>query len=416
MKGSIILNGNIKFEPDYIHEFKHKILSSVHIDPEVRKNKKALLITAAWQKSEYDEEHVKKALRDIGIPSVIKDGYDVNIQNLGIYHTFNEFKKAEPQLYCFYHEKQQNIKSIKEMYRNKNNSLVRILKEQVKKIKEEFPGTTFHDIMEYNIKDGFSSLMETDEKDLQKQRYHYYCRDIQYTLKHIRDIDYEIAAVSREIDSYFFKKSKISEIPLYQAQKQEMEERILSSNTIFIFGGNVAVLLNRLSFYQLKDTLKKALINGANFFTVSAGSDILVEKIILYGWVDLEHPEPWQDFEFFDNGFGLITKLTLFPHCVDRIKMQDPDTRSYLAYRFQGTNCVGLDQRSFLKLETYMDENDKLYERFVSVGKDEGVYLFDKSGNLHVKEYGEELNIPGSKLHENSRQEPETPRRRSTDR
>ena len=96
MKGSIILNGNIKFETDYVNNFKNKILSSVHKDPEVRKNKKSLLITAAWQQNEYNEHHVKDALRNIGIPSIPdRHGYDVNIQNLAVYHEFNKFKKAE---------------------------------------------------------------------------------------------------------------------------------------------------------------------------------------------------------------------------------------------------------------------------------------------------------------------------------
>ena len=56
---------------------------------------------------------------------------------------------------------------------------------------------------------------------------------------------------------------------------------------------------------------------------------------------------------------------------------------------------------SFLKLETYMDDDDRMYERYVSVGKEEGVYVFDRSGRLRiVKEYGEELEIPGSKIYE----------------
>ena len=400
MKGSIVLNGNIRFEADFVYNFRHKLLSSIHIDPEVRKNKKVLLITAAWRGNEFDEQHIKHSLQQIGIRSIIKDGFDVNIQNLSIYHEFNYFKKAEPALYKFYHEKQENIISVKEFYRKKNLSLVSILKAQMKQIKNEFPGTTFSEIMNYNVQKETANL---PEKDVREHRYHYYCRDIQYTLKHIRDMDNEMAIVSAEIDNYFFKKSNIAQNPTYQAQKKILEDRILSANSIFIFGGNVAVLMNRLNFYKLKDAFRKALANGTNFFTVSAGSDVLCDKIILFGWVDIENPDPRSEFEFFDHGFGHIQKITIFPHCLDRIKTSDPDTLSYLAHRFDASVCVGLDQMSFLKLETYMDENDVMYERYVSVGKDEGVYVFDKSGKLIVKEYGEELEIPGSKIYEQKR-------------
>lgn len=397
MKGSIILNGNIRFEVDYIYKFKDRINSSNHTNPEVRKNKKVLLITAAWRKEEYNEAHVKKALRDIGIKSKYKNGYDINIQNLAIYHTFNEFKKDEPEIYNLYHEKQENIIAVKEFYRKKNRSLVDILKSQMKQIKKEFPGVSFSEVMNYDVKGEAKRMVD---KDVRQHRFHYYCRDVQYTLKHIRDMDNEMAAVSTEIDDYFFKKSRVAENPTYQKQKKMLEERILSSNSIFIFGGHVAVLMNRLNFYKLKDVFRKALADGTNFYTVSAGSDVLCDKIILYGWVDLEHPDPDRDFEFFDHGFGLITKLTLFPHCLDRIKTEDPDTLSYLAHRFESSICVGLDQNSFLKLETYLDENDRMYERYVSVGKEEGAYVFDKSGKMIEKRYGEELDIPGSKLFE----------------
>ncbi|MFP4496798.1 MAG: Type 1 glutamine amidotransferase-like domain-containing protein [Vulcanimicrobiota bacterium] len=397
MKGSIILNGNIEFEVDYIYKFKEKLLSSIHKDPKVREDKKVLLITAAWRRDEHREEHVKEAIRDIGIKSLYKDGYDVNIQNLSIYHMFNEFKKKEPRLYKFYHEKQENIIAVKEFYRKKNHSLVGLLKSQVRQIRKEFPGTSFAEIMAYDVKEETRTLVD---KNVKQHRFHYYCRDIQYTLKHIRDMDNEMALVSREIDNYFFTKSKVMENPTYKTQKEILEKRILSANSIFIFGGNVAVLMNRLNFYKLKDTFRKALADGTNFFTVSAGSDVLSDKIILYGWVDLEHPEVHRDFEFFDHGFGLITKLTLFPHCLDRIKTRDPDTLSYLAHRFESSIAVGLDQLSFLKLETYADENEQIYERYVSVGKEEGVYVFDKSGKLIVKEFGDELEIPGSKIYE----------------
>ena len=397
MKGSIILNGNINFESDFIYTFKDKILSSIHSDPKVRESKKALLITAAWRKNEYQEQHVKEALRNIGIKSVFKNGYDENIQNLAIYHEFNKFKKRVPDIYKLYHEKQENIIAIKEFYRRKNASLVNLLKKQVRLLKLKFPGTTLADILDYDIKKEASTLID---KNIEEHLFHYYCRDIQHTMNTIISMDDEIIEICREIDDYFFKKSQVAEDPIYKKIKKKLEERILSANSIFIFGGHVAVLFNRLNFFKLKGAFLRALASGTNFYTVSAGSDVLCDKIILYGWIDMDNMDPNADFEFFDNGFGLITKLTLFPHCHDRIKHDDPDSLTYLAYRWKSHMCVGLDQHSFLKLETYLDERGKMYERYVSIGKDEGVYVFDKSGKKIILNYGEELDMPGSKLYE----------------
>lgn len=397
MKGTIVLNGNIEMEADFIRQFKDMILSSNHTDPHVKDSKKALLITAAWRKNEFQEDHVKEALRKIGIPSIYKDGYDKNIQNLAVYHEFNVFREKEPELYRLYHEKQENIIAIKEFYRSKNAHLVALLKNQTRLAREQFPETSLARMMDYNVEKESENLVDMDSR---AHRFHYFCRDIQHTIKTIIEVDNEMIQICQEIDDYFFKKSNIAENPTYREIKEKLEKRILSSNSIFIFGGHVAVLLNRLNFFKLKGAFLKALARGTNFYTVSAGSDVLCDKIILYGWVDMENPDPNADFEFFDNGFGLITKLTVFPHCHDRIKHDDPDTMTYLANRFKSHLCVGLDRNSFLKLETYLDEEGKMYERYVSIGKKEGVYVFNRSGKKTVKTYRQELEIPGSKMYE----------------
>ena len=93
MIGSILFNGNILKEEDFIHTFKDRILQSNHVDPMVHESKKVLLITGAWRDNEYDEGHVKKALMDIGIPSRFSNGYDENIQNLCIYHEWQSFSR-----------------------------------------------------------------------------------------------------------------------------------------------------------------------------------------------------------------------------------------------------------------------------------------------------------------------------------
>ena len=100
-----------------------------------------------------------------------------------------------------------------------------------------------------------------------------------------------------------------------------------------------------------------------------------------------------RDFEFFDNGFGIVSKVQIFPHCRDRIKTDDPDNLAYLANRFRSACCVGLNEESYLLLETVEDANGKPVERFVSVGEKDGAYVFDGKGYKIVKQMGEELTV-----------------------
>src|SRR5690606_26111270 len=140
----------------------------------------------------------------------------------------------------------------------------------------------------------------------------------------------------------FFANSNVQNNQVYQSLKKELEERILSSNSIFIFGGNVAVLYNRLNFFILMDVFTEALNRGNNFYTVSAGSMSLCDKIIVFD----DNSSQWAkknemyDYELFDVGFGLVKKVQIFPHCRDYIHLEDSDTITYTVERFKDTVCV----------------------------------------------------------------------------
>ena len=380
MKGYIVFNGNIQFEADFIDKFRNLILSSHHSDPIVKDSKKVLLITAAWQKREFQESHVKQALYNIGLQPKFKDGFDQNIQNLSVYHDFNIFKKEEDKLHAFYHSKQKLIQKVKEFYREKNSGLISIFQKQIKNLKKTFRQLTLHQILSYNPKKNNENFTDYNQFQL---LYHYACLDIQNTMTQIKENDSLMTNVCKEIDDYFFINSNISKNETYIALRERLKERILSSNTIFIFGGHVAVLYNRLNFFKLKDTFAEALNRGTNFYTVSAGSLSLCENIIVFD----DNSKEWEtnsnmfDFEYFDLGFSLVKKVQIFPHCKDYINMKDPETISYTSHRFDKNLCVGMDQKSFLLLETY-EENGKEYEKFTSIGKEEGLYLFNKDGSI----------------------------------
>lgn len=394
MKGTIVFNGNIIRESDFIEKFRDRILSSNHINPEIQDSKKVLLITAAWQKSEFQENHIKQALYNIGIQPKYVNGFDENIQNLSVYHDFNTFKKEVPNIHGFYHSKQQVIQRVKTFYREKNSGLISILQRQLNILKSTFKNISLHSALTYDVAYNADNLNSINQWEL---LYHYGCKDIQGTMQKLVENDSEMIKVCREIDDYFFINSNVQNNEVYKILKANLEERILSSNSIFIFGGNVAVLYNRLNFFKLKDAFIEALNNGTNFYTVSAGSLSLCDNIIVFD----DNSNEWAgknmyDYELFDVGFGLVKKVQIFPHCIDYIHLDDKDTVTYTVERYKGSLCLGLDQESFLLMETYQ-ENGKEYERFSSIGKEDGLYILNHDGSVRITDYLEELDLPGTK-------------------
>ncbi len=132
----------------------------------------------------------------------------------------------------------------------------------------------------------------------------------------------------------------------------------------------------------MRSVFVEALRRGTTFITVSAGSLLLCERIIIY-----DDFAQGKEFHLFDRGFGMVQALQIFPHCNDRIQVDDANNLAYLAHRFGERKCVGLNEGSYLLLEP--SEHHKAR----SLGSDDGVYVFDRSGEKRRYDRGEELSL-----------------------
>lgn len=392
MQGSILFNGNIHFEVDFIHAFRDLIVTSGHENEAVRRSKKTLLICSAWMDDEYNEAHIKGALRSIGIPSRVEGGFDQNLQNLAAWHEWRRFEASHPEIGALYRDCLDTILEVKRFYKEKNGAFIDLLRRHTALIKQRYPGTTLADILGYNVAAGLPRIHALSPREL---LFHHSCQEIQGTLAALVDSDERQARICAEVYTWFFRRSRVGDHVEYRRVRAQLVERILSSASIFIFGGSLEALFYTLRFWQLGDALKTALALGTNFYTTSAGSMILCDRIIVFDDFQEDRGLGRMDFEFFDHGFGLVSKIRLFPHCMERVKTDDPDNLTYLAYRFEGPTCVGLNQESFLRLETYVKEG-RIYESFRSIGRGDGVYVFDPSGRKVRLDYGEELSLPGT--------------------
>ena len=402
MFGSILFNGNIIKETDFVYKFQDRILQSNHIDPVVKERKKALLITGAWGKEEFQESHIKEALKDIGIPSHYKNGFDENIQNLCVYHEWMQFQEKHLDVQEMYLGSLNNLFKIKTFYHERNAELVNLLQHHVRIVKKEFPYLSLSDFFSYNASEEEWRVPQMSDRDLLM---HYSCLEMQKTMSFLVSGDELQAKISSEIQDYAKIRSGLPANQAYHIKRKELIDRILSSNSIFIFGGDVASLYYSLKFWELEWALSEALVRGTNFYTVSAGSIVLCNKIIVYVELPEKNGNKSHQFVFFDNGMGLVRKIKLFPHCRDRIQTDDPDNLAYLAHRFQGRACVGLNEESFLLMDAERGPNGRIYPKYTSVGEKDGVYVFDLSGKKICVNCGDQLMVPGTLLWEKNLQQ-----------
>jgi hypothetical protein len=286
---------------------------------------------------------------------------------------------------------------VKKFYLEKNMALIELIRNHNARIKQKYPETTLSDILSYNV----SGKHKIDPVHL---LFHHSCNEIQGTLKALVESDSRQSQICMDVHNYFFRRSRLTSNNEYNRVRKNLIEKILRASSIFILGGSIELLYYSLRFWQLGEVLQTALALGANFYTTSAGSMVLCRDIILYDDFQEDRGHGKREFEFFDHGFGLVTKINLFPHCMERVKTDDPDNLSYLAYRFGKSTCVGLNQESFFHLETYIREG-RIYERFQSIGSGDGVYVFDPSGKKIRKDKGEELKLPGTWLWEHPEDE-----------
>lgn len=331
-----------------------------------------LLVTAGWTQDEYRESHVKKALSEIGIPSRFEGGLDQNIQNLALFHRYQEFLETRSHLAESWHEREQLIESARSLYLEKNSFYIASLRRSLERLREFLPGQALSAILEnlLTFGDGYGRVAD------------FLSSEIRETLQHLLRNDDQMVALLQDLDEQFAAQTGLYYDPLWMETRRFLSERILQANSIFLFGGNLGVLHRCLNFFRLREPLLEALRRGTSFYTVSAGSLVCCERIIIYDDFESE-----REFQLYDRGFGLIRELQIFPHCMDRIQTDDCDNLTYLSQRFRHRVCVGLNQESFLRVEFQPQLSA------TSLGERDGVYVFDARGRKVCYRQGQSIPI-----------------------
>lgn len=381
MRGSILANGNIRDETDFVRMARDRLLASQHEDPAVRESRKVLIVTAGWAENEYREDHLKEVIASVGVPSRYVDGYDVNVQNLAAWHACREFFAQEPLLAEQWRARNRLIEAARSLYLEKNSFYVALLRRSLQGVRELFP-----DLPLARVMSDVTRAYPHPPADYDGERLlgYFVGKDIRETVLRLIENDDALVELLRDLDEHFAAGTGLHHNATWRMLRATLEERILSANSIFILGGDLRALHGSLNFFRLRETFMEALRRGSGIYAVSAGSLLLCERIIVYNDFASELG-PRREFQLFDRGFGLVRHVQIFPHCMDRIQTDDPDNLCYLAYRFQTRTCVGLNEDSFL----LVDAEPRLVAR--SVGTLDGVYVFDSTGTKVRYDGGQEI-------------------------
>jgi hypothetical protein len=138
------------------------------------------------------------------------------------------------------------------------------------------------------------------------------------------------------------------ERPAVQAAVTEVRRHIEAAGAVFIAGGHVAVLLNRLRLLG-----GEKLLRGKPVVAWSAGAMVACEGVVLFH----DHPpQGASDPEVLDAGLGLVRNVLVFPHAQTRLRLHDSTRVALMARRFAPAQCLTLDAGSCL----HFDESQRL--------------------------------------------------------
>lgn len=407
--GWVFQNGNIPQPKDLVSKFRAQILAPRHPDPEIDAEKRVVLVTAAFTSGhELHDRHLIRDFEEIGLDAGWREGFPTRVRNLAVWSAFKLWQESEKWLYQRYTEKQDTIRAIKREYLQKNKSYITRIFESLKHLAAHYRFLGLYEI--YHLDDWrkdpeqvlpktpeAAAAMDRNMTSLDRSKADAARADeIRRCLDHLVYKDSEVLAACEAVERHFQEGSGLQSSELYQRQKAELTETIAKAATLFLYGGRVYVLINRLRFYGLDKVLREAVEKGANVFGISAGALIQTDYFSLAE--DRSHPGG--HLMAADVGLGLVQGIRIFPHADDYyeyIREASRNDLSFFALRHKGCITVGLNQESVLLYERYACPYDKkTYNRYSSVGS-QPVLVFGPRGMRYEMGPGDELLLPGTR-------------------
>jgi len=158
----------------------------------------------------------------------------------------------------------------------------------------------------------------------------------EHAIGQIRDLDAWHLQRIVEVRGEFERSFRPSERAAVAREREVLARALSDAAALVVAGGHVAVLLNRLRLFGIKD-----LVGEKPIIAWSAGAMALTDRVVLF------HDHPPQgagNAGIMERGLELCPRLVAFPDGNKRLDLGNRVRVSAMARRFQPDSCVVLDQ------------------------------------------------------------------------
>lgn len=258
-----------------------------------------VVITAGWRSDETDDEALKRHL-----------GPDVMV--LPLYTWFDVISRELPDLRRAYRPRQDALMQLRRLHRVRLHSAIRVL----------------WTLREQGLDD---PLVRAEFDD---------------AMAHVRSLDEQLlSGADSVVEAHHDELRPWKEHPLVASLRAKAEAAVRDARVVVLAGGHVAVLLNRLRFFDVDDAIVKRHAAGGDIVAWSAGAMALTDRIALY----YDDPPEGPGFpELLDRGLGLVPGAVLLPHARQRLRLDREDRVALFAQRFAPDACLGLENGAWL--------------------------------------------------------------------
>lgn len=295
-------------------------------------NGRIVYITAGWRHEETDDEALQ---RDIGPPGHL----------MPIYAWFEELAAAAPELFQAYHESQKEVRRLKALYRVRLDPALEAVRALLAQ-QELHPDSDF---VRWEIEDAIGTLRGLRERFIT-----------------------QCDAVRQKFQEQY----KPAENARVGRRMEHIERAFTDARAVLIAGGHVGVLRNRLEFFGVGESLRRANEKGTAILAWSAGAMAITERVVLF------HDDPpmgQHNAEVLDRGLGIATDIVVLPHARQRLWLDDRQRVAILARRFAPAPCIGTENGAWL---------EKIDGRWVNRGTADSAVLLHPDGSATPLEAG----------------------------